>query len=114
MPVGSVQTEEHRVTGERLLTKIRELVHQGNIRRIIIKNERDQVLIEVPLTIGVVGTILVPVWVAIGAMAALLANFNITVEKLEQEPTAPRANLPRGEAAPKMVRDASAESHTHD
>lgn len=111
MPVGSVQTEEHRVTGERLLTKIRELVHQGNIRRIIIKNERDQVLIEVPLTIGVVGTILVPVWVAIGAMAALLANFNITVEKLEQEPTTPRANLPRGEAVPLVSDEFGRESH---
>ena len=78
-----VQTERHRVSGERLLTKIKQLVHQGNIRRIIIKNEDGAILIEVPLTIGVVGTLLAPVWVAIGAMAALVANFDIVVQKIE-------------------------------
>lgn len=80
-----VHTEEHRVSGERLLSKIKEIVHKGNIRRIIIKNDKGQVLIEVPLTLGVVGFLLAPVWVALGAMAALVADFNIVVEKVEQK-----------------------------
>lgn len=83
-----IRTEEHRVTGERLLARVRELVHQGNIRRIIIQNDEGRTLIEIPLTLGVVGAILLPVWVAIGAIAALAADYRIVVEKEEdaQEP----------------------------
>ncbi len=82
-----VQTEEHRVSGERLVGRIKELVHQGNIRRIIIKNDEGRALVEIPLTLGVVGAALVPIWVAIGAMAALIANFTIVVEKVERGAT---------------------------
>ncbi|HYL30508.1 MAG TPA: DUF4342 domain-containing protein [Gemmatimonadales bacterium] len=82
----NVHTEEHRVRGERLVARIRELVHQGNIRRIIVKDDRGQTLIEIPLTLGVVGAVLLPVWVALGAMAALAADFNLVVEKAA-EPT---------------------------
>jgi len=78
-----VQTERHRVSGERLLAKIRELVHQGNIRRIIIQNTDGHTIIEIPLTLGVVGALLLPVWVAIGAIAALAADYQIMVEKVE-------------------------------
>jgi hypothetical protein len=85
MPEENAQTEEHRVSGDQLCEKIKELVHQGNVRRIIVKNERGQVLIQMPLTVGVIGAILVPVWVAIGAMAALVAQFDILVEKPEPE-----------------------------
>lgn len=81
MSDSTVHTEEHRVRGERLVARIRELVHQGNIRRIIVKNDRGQPLIEIPLTLGVVGAVLLPVWVALGAMAALAADFNLVVEK---------------------------------
>ena len=77
----SVQTEEHKVTGDKLLTRIKELVREGNIRRIIIKHEDGHVLMEIPLTLGVVGAALMPIWVAIGAMAALVANYTIVVEK---------------------------------
>lgn len=80
----NVHTEEHRVRGERLVARIRELVHQGNIRRIIVKDDRGQTLIEIPLTLGVVGAVLLPVWVALGAMAALAADFNLVVEKVAQ------------------------------
>jgi len=76
-------TEEFRVKGEEILTKVKELVHEGNIRRIIIKDKEDRTLIEVPLTLGVVGAILVPVWAAIGAIAALVAEATIVVEKNE-------------------------------
>lgn len=74
-------TDEFQVSGDRLLSRVKELVHQGNIRRITIKNEQGQTLLEVPLTVGVVGAVLIPVWVAIGALAALAANYKVVVEK---------------------------------
>jgi len=76
-----VRTEEYQVSGESLVAKAKELVHEGNIRRIIIKNEEGKALIEVPLTLGVVGAALLPVWAAIGAIAALVTNCTIVVEK---------------------------------
>ena len=81
-------TEEFKVSGDAVVAKIKELVHEGNIRRIIIKNEEGQTLIEVPLTLGVVGAVLLPVWAAIGAIAALAANLTIVVEKSETTPPA--------------------------
>ena len=74
-------TEEFRVKGEEILSKVKELIHEGNIRRIFIKDKEGRTLIEVPLTLGVVGAILVPVWAAIGAIAALVAEATIVVEK---------------------------------
>lgn len=73
--------EEFKVSGEDLLKKIKELVKEGNVRRIIIKNEKGKVLIEIPLTIGVVGAALLPVWAAIGAIAAIVTNCTIILEK---------------------------------
>ena len=79
-----VRTEEYQVSGESLVAKIKELVREGNIRRIIIKDEEGKTLIEVPLTLGVVGAVLLPVWAAIGAIAALVADCTIVVEKEEE------------------------------
>ena len=76
-------TEEFRVNGEQLVAKIKEILHEGNIRRLIIKDKDGRTLIEVPLTIGVVGVILVPVWAAIGAIAALVVEATVVVEKAE-------------------------------
>ena len=76
-----VKTSEYRVRGENLVGKIKEILHEGNVRRIIIKNEEGKTLVEVPLTIGVVGAVLAPVWAAIGAIAALAADLRIVVEK---------------------------------
>ena len=73
--------EEFKVTGEMLLSKIKELVHEGNVRRIVMKNDAGRVIAEFPLTAGVVGAILVPVWAAIGAIAALAADLTIVVER---------------------------------
>lgn len=73
--------EEHKVSGDTVITKIRELIHQGNVRRIIIKNDEGRSLIELPLSVGVVGTILAPTWAAIGAVAALVASCSIEVER---------------------------------
>ncbi len=73
--------EEYELKGENLLGKIKELVHEGNIRRITIRNEEGKNLVEIPLTIGVVGAVLLPVWAAIGAIAALVAKCSIVVER---------------------------------
>jgi len=73
--------EEFRVSGEAVLSKVKELVREGNVRRITIKNEEGRTLIEIPLTIGVIGTVLLPVWAAIGAIAALAANLTLAVER---------------------------------
>ena len=79
-----VRTEEYKVSGESLLAKARELVHEGHIRRISIKNDEGKTLIEVPLTLGLVGAALLPVWAAIGAIAALVTDCSIVVEKEEE------------------------------
>jgi hypothetical protein len=81
-----VRYEEFRVDGDKLVSKVKEIVHEGNVRRIIIKNERGEVLIEIPLTIGVAGAILLPVWAAIGAIAALAANLTIVIERVSDTP----------------------------
>jgi hypothetical protein len=78
-----VHREEFKIDGDAVIATIKELVHEGNVRRITIKNEQGQTLIEIPLTVGVVGAILLPVWAAIGAIAALAANLIIVVEKVE-------------------------------
>jgi uncharacterized ferredoxin-like protein len=66
---------------DKIVAKIEELIHEGNVRRVIVKDARGVTLIEVPLTIGLVGVALVPVWAAIGAIAALAADFTIQVEQ---------------------------------
>ncbi|HWQ05378.1 MAG TPA: DUF4342 domain-containing protein [Longilinea sp.] len=85
-----VRHEEYKVDGDAVVAKIRELLHQGNIRRIVIKNEQGQTLIEIPLTIGVVGVVLLPVWAAIGAIAALAVNLTILVERVEGTQDTPK------------------------
>jgi hypothetical protein len=76
-----MRTEEHRVTGERLVARVTELIHQGNVRRIILKNDDGQTILEIPLTLGVVGAVLLPSLVALGAIAALAADYTVVVQK---------------------------------
>ena len=78
-----VRTEEFQVSGDALVAKIKELLHEGNIRRLIIKNEEGRILIDIPLTIGVVGVLVAPQLAAIGAIAALITHGSIVVEKVE-------------------------------
>lgn len=78
-----IKKEEFKVSGEDVVKKVKELIKEGNVRRIIIKNEEGKTLVEFPLTIGVVGAALLPVWAAIGAIAALVAKCTIIVEKEE-------------------------------
>ena len=80
-----VRTEEFKVSGDALVQKIKELVHEGNIRRVMINNEEGRTLIDIPLTWGVVGTLIAPQLAAIGAIAALMTHGSILVEKVEIE-----------------------------
>jgi len=75
--------ERYKVAGEKLLSKVKELLQEGNIRRITIKNDDDKTLIEIPLTFGVVGAAIFPVWAAVGAIAALVTDCSIEVERHE-------------------------------
>jgi hypothetical protein len=75
------KTEEFKITGDEMLAKVRELVHEGNVRRLIIKSESGITLLEVPLTIGVIGAALLPVLAAVGALAAVATDCTIVVER---------------------------------
>ena len=79
-----VRTEEFQVNGDELIAKIKELIHEGNVRRISIRNEEGRTLIDIPLTVGVVGAILVPQLAALGAIAALVTHGTIVIEKEEK------------------------------
>lgn len=79
------RTEEFRVSGEELLAKIKELVHQGNIRRIVIKNKDGATVLEIPVTLGVVGMLLAPTLAAVGAVAALVTEATVVVEKADED-----------------------------
>ena len=72
-------TEEYSISGEKLISTVKELIRETNVRHIVIRNEQGETLIEIPLAVGVVGTLLLPVWAALGAIAALAANLRIMV-----------------------------------
>jgi hypothetical protein len=81
-----VRFEEFKVSGDAVISKVKEILHEGNVRRITIKNEKGITLIEIPLTVGVAGVILLPVLAAIGAIAAVAANLTVVVEKITSSP----------------------------
>ncbi len=83
MTTENTHYEEFKVDGESLIAKVKEIIHEGNVRRIIIKDDKGNTFIEIPLSVGVVGALLIPVWAAVGAIAALAANFTIGVEKTD-------------------------------
>jgi Domain of unknown function (DUF4342) len=91
-----VRTERLRVTGGDLRDKVRQLVHEGNVRRIIIRGSDERVLVDIPVTAGVVGVVLAPFAVAVGAVAALAVRCTIEIERVEEE--APAAEGDTGEA----------------
>ena len=84
--------DEFKVKGEELLSKVKEVIHEGNIRKIIIKNDSGKTYLEIPVTIGVVGVILAPVWAAIGALAALASHF--TIQVIKKETPEPEEDVP--------------------
>jgi hypothetical protein len=73
--------ETFQVNGDELLKKVKQLIHEGNIRKITIKDKDGKTLVVLPLTIGVVGAVLAPPLAAVGAIAALVTECSITVER---------------------------------
>jgi hypothetical protein len=74
--------EELRVTGENLLTTVKKLIHEGNVRRIIVK-QGEHTIVELPLSVGVISVVLTPMLAAVGAISALMADCTIEVERIE-------------------------------
>ena len=73
--------EEFKINGEDLIKKVKELIHEGNVRRITIKDKDGKDLIVLPLTIGIVGALIAPALAAVGAIAALVTECSIVVER---------------------------------
>jgi hypothetical protein len=76
--------EVYSVSSDDLVGKVKELIHEGNITRIIVKNEKDETLLEIPATVGVIGAILVPWMAALGVIAAIATRCKIIVERREE------------------------------
>jgi hypothetical protein len=87
-------SNEFKVRGEELLRKVKDIIHEGNARRIIIKDEKGDTYLEIPLSVGVVGALFLPVIAALGAMAALASNFTLQVVRRDD----PEAQPPSGKS----------------
>ena len=81
--VAKVTREEYSVSGSNLVDRVRELLHEGNVTKVIVKDDGGKVLLEIPATVGVVGAVLAPWLVALGVIAALVTNCKIVVERRE-------------------------------
>jgi hypothetical protein len=81
-------SEEFKVKGEELVEKVKQLIHEGNVRRLIIKDEDGKVYLEIPVTFGLIGAIFAPMLAAVGAVAAMVANLKVEVVR-DEEPPAP-------------------------
>ena len=77
--------EEFKVRGEELVEKVKQLIHEGNVRRLIIKDESGKVYLEIPVTFGVIGALIAPMLAAVGAIAAMVAHFQIEVIRVEEK-----------------------------
>lgn len=82
-PVGKTVWEEFSLSAEDLVGRVKELIHEGNVRRVVIKNEEGKTLLEIPMTIGLIGALLAPYLAALGAIAALAARCTIAVERVQ-------------------------------
>ncbi len=81
--VAKVRREEFSVSADNLIEKVKQLIHEGNITRIIVKDDKGKTLLEIPATVGVAGIVLVPWLAALGAIAALATNCTLVVERRE-------------------------------
>lgn len=81
-----VTLEEFKVLGKELVDKVREMIHAGNIRRIILRDDHGHTFMEIPLTVAAIGAVAAPVLAAVGAIAAHLARFTIVVERVQPGP----------------------------
>lgn len=77
------RVETFRINGDELLAKVKELVHEGNVRRISIRNDKGQTIVELPLTIGLIGAALLPIFAAVGAIAAIATDCELVVERID-------------------------------
>lgn len=77
----NTRSEEFQFSGDALLGKVKEILRAGNVRRLVVKNEEGRVIVDMPLTVGVVGTLLAPQLAALGAIAALVLKGTILIEK---------------------------------
>lgn len=84
--------EEMKVKGQDLVDKVKSIFHEGNARRIILKDEKGQTFLEIPLSIAAVGVIAAPLLAGLGAIAALVANFTLVVERAKEDPPAGAGN----------------------
>lgn len=82
-PVAKVVKEEFAVSADNVIEKVKELLHEGNVTRIVIKDERGKVLLEIPVTVGIIGVVLAPWLAALGVIAALATNCTVVVERRE-------------------------------
>jgi len=73
--------EEFKVQARELVEKVRQLIHEGNVRRVIIRDDKGHTFVEIPVTVAAVGVIMAPVLAAVGAIAAMAAHFTIVVER---------------------------------
>ena len=80
-PVEKAVIEEFSIATEDLVKKVKDLIHEGNVRRIIVKDKAGKTLLEIPVAIGLIGTLLVPWMAALGVIAALMTECTITVER---------------------------------
>lgn len=83
MTTESTRTEELKVSGAALKGKLKEIIRQGNVRRIVVRNAEGKTILDVPIAAGVVGAWLLPFWAAIGGIAALAASYTIVIERAE-------------------------------
>jgi hypothetical protein len=106
MPTKLPRVEEFQVTGHQLLAAIKDLIHEGNIRRISIRNSRGVTLLEIPLVVGLAGAVFAPVWAALGAFAALVAKCTLVVERegSAHDDGTPPGQSPRPAKAPPRKR----------
>ncbi len=98
--------EEFKVSGGQLVEKVQELVHEGNVRRVAIK-QAGKTVAEFPLSVGIVGAVGAPALAAIGALAALLTHCSIEVERAQPTQTGPAKKAPRKAAARKRAKRAA-------
>lgn len=78
--------QELKVAGHELVAKVKELLHEGNVRRIIVKDEHGNTFVEIPVTVAAIGAVLAPIVAALGAIAAMAAKFTVVVERAPETP----------------------------
>jgi hypothetical protein len=86
--------DQFKVHGKDLAARIKELIHEGNVRRIIVKDENGHTFMEIPLTVAAIGVVAAPILAAVAAIASMVANFTVVVERNAHSETAPKPESP--------------------